>query len=166
MTTAAAFALVFVPMLAETALSSRNERGLRAAGAVEPAGDVYRVMAIAYPAAFVALLVEGALRGAAFDTWFAAGMAVFAAAKTLKYWAIASLGGRWTFRVLVPPGSRRTAAGPYRWMGHPNYVAVAGELAGVAIAMHAWLAGPPAVAIFGFLMLRRIKVEESALART
>ena len=43
------------------------------------------------------------------DAGFAAGLALFAAAKALKYWAIASLGPRWTFRILVPPGSTRTA---------------------------------------------------------
>jgi len=105
----------------------------------------------------------GASAGA--DAWFAAGLVVFAAAKALKYWAIASLGPRWTFRVLVPPGSARTVSGPYRWLAHPNYVAVTGELAGVAVAMHALVSGPLAVAGFGWLMLRRISIEEKALAR-
>jgi methyltransferase len=150
-------------MLAETAISSRHDGALRAAGAVEPPGDVYRIMAVAYPAAFVAILAEGLLRGVASDGWFAAGLAVFAASKALKYWAIASLGPRWTFRVLVPPGSTRTSGGPYRWVAHPNYVAVAGELAGAALAMHALVAGPLAVAGFGLLMRRRITIEETAL---
>ena len=162
---AAVAALVFVPMLVETAISARNERGLRALGATEPARDVYQAMAPAYPGAFVAMLAEGAVRGAPADAWFAAGLAVFAIAKSLKYWAIASLGPRWTFRVLVPPGSTRTIRGPYRWLAHPNYVGVAGELIGIALATHAILTGPIAVAGFGWLMLRRISVEEKALAR-
>ena len=162
---AAVAALVFAPMIVETAMSARHERGLRALGAVEPVGDVYRSMAIAYPGAFVAMIGEGAWRAAAADGWFTAGLVVFAIAKALKYWAIASLGPRWTFRVLVPPGSSPTIRGPYRWLAHPNYVAVAGELAGVALAMHAIVTGPIAVAGFGWLMLRRIAVEENALAR-
>jgi methyltransferase len=88
---------------------------------------------------------------------------VFTAAKALKYWAIASLGERWTFRVLVPPGAASITAGPYRWLSHPNYVAVAGEIAGCALAMHAIVTGPVAFVGFGLLMLRRIKVEEAAL---
>lgn len=163
---AVALAAVAAPMLAEAALSTRHERRLRSLGAVEPAGDVYRVMAVAYPAAFAVMLGEGVLRQASPDGWAAAGAVVFAAAKALKYWAIATLGARWTFRVLVPPGSSRTTGGPYRWFAHPNYIAVAGELAGVAMAMHALVTGPLAVAGFGLLMLRRIKVEEKALART
>ena len=156
-------AAIFLPMLAETWRSARNDRILRAQGAVEPAGDVYRVMALAYPGAFVAILLEGALRGAGGDRLFAAGMLGFAAAKALKYWAIAALGPRWTFRVLVPPHSVRTVSGPYRWMSHPNYVAVAGELAGAALAARAVVAGPLAVLGFGLLMWRRIAVEERAL---
>jgi methyltransferase len=163
---AAAFLVIVAGMLAETAWSARNERRLRAAGAVEPRGDVYRAMAVAYPAAFVVMVLEGYLRGVSSDRWLVAGIAVFAAAKTLKYWAVASLGDRWTFRVLVPPRSTRVTRGPYRWLAHPNYVAVAGELAGVALAMHAMVTGPIAVAGFGWLMLRRIRVEELALART
>ena len=156
-------ALVFGLMLIEAQRAARNERAQLVRGGIEPPGDVYRAMALVYPGAFVAILAEGLLRGAAVDGWFAAGLAVFAAAKALKYWAIATLGPRWTFRVLVPPGSTRTSAGPYRWVAHPNYVAVAGELAGAAIAVHALVAGPLAVAGFGLLMRRRITIEETAL---
>lgn len=159
----AAAAIVFVPMLVEAWISSRHDRALRALGAVEPTGDVYRAMAIVYPAAFLAMVGEGLLRSVAVDDWCRAGLVLFVAAKALKYWAIASLGSRWTFRVLVPPGSARTVRGPYRWIAHPNYVAVAGELAGVALALHAIVTGPLAVAGFGWLMWRRIQIEENAL---
>lgn len=156
---------VFAPMLIETAISARHEKRLRAAGAVEPSGDVYRVMAVAYPGAFIAILAEGVMRAPAVDGWFAAGLVVFGLAKALKYWAIASLGSRWTFRVLVPPDSARIGVGPYRWLSHPNYLAVAGELAGAAIALQAAIAGPIGTVGFGLLMLRRIAVEETALAQ-
>jgi methyltransferase len=155
--------MVFVPMLVETAVSSIHERRLRRAGAVEPATDVYRVMALAYPGGFVAILLEGFLRAAPADAWFAAGVAVFGLAKLLKYWAMISLGRRWTFRVLVPPRSTRVVSGPYRWLSHPNYLAVAGEFAGTAIAMHAAITGPVVVAGFSYLMIRRIRVEDVAL---
>lgn len=156
--------VVFVLMGLEALLAARHERGLRALGAVEPAGDVYRLMQVAYPAAFLAMVVEGVWRGVRADAIASAGAWVFIAAKALKYWAIATLGKRWTFRVLVPPGSARTVRGPYRWISHPNYVAVALELLGVALAQHAIFTGPIAVAGFGYLMLRRIRIEERALA--
>lgn len=155
--------LVFLPMIVEAGISARHEARLRAAGAVEPPGDVYRAMAVASPAAFLAPIVEGFVRGASLDGRGAAGLAVFLFAKALKYWAIASLGPRWSFRVLVPPRSQPVAVGPYRWMSHPNYLAVAGELTGAALTMDAVFTGPIAVAGFGALMLRRIRIEEAAL---
>jgi methyltransferase len=151
-------------MAIEAVVAARHDRALRALGAVEPAGDVYRAMQVAYPGAFLAMLAEGVWRGAGTDILWIVGTSVFVAAKALKYWAIASLGARWTFRVLVPPGSQRTVRGPYRWMSHPNYVAVALELAAVAIAMHARVSGPIGVAGFVFLMWRRVRIEEKALA--
>lgn len=156
-------AVVFAGMIAEARRARRNERAQRARGGIEPAHDVYALMQVAYPAAFLVMLAEGAVRGPAPDAALAAGAAVFAIAKALKYWAIASLGRSWTFRVIVVPGEPLVSAGPYRWMRHPNYVAVAGELAGVALMTGAWIAGPAATAAFLLLVARRIRVEEDAI---
>lgn len=155
--------MIVVPMLGEWWVSTRNERELRAQGAVEPAGDVYGLMQVLYPASFIAILIESARRDPYPDVLVAAGFTIFVAAKALKYWAITSLGVRWTFRVLVPPGSSAITAGPYRVLGHPNYIAVIGELLGAALMAHAIVAGPPAIAVFGILILIRIRIEERAL---
>ena len=155
--------MAFVPMILEAARSRRNERLLRDAGAVEPVGDVYRLMQIAYPACFVAIVAEAWVRGAPIDLTFVAGLAVFACAKALKYLAIWSLGDRWTFRVLVPPNLRLVTTGPYRFLRHPNYVGVAGELIGAAMMAHAPATGVLSLLGFGGLMLVRIRVEERAL---
>jgi methyltransferase len=155
--------LAFLPMLLEARRSSRNEQALRAMGAHEPDDDVYGWMQVVYPACFLAMIAESWLRAAVPDGMFVAGVVVFMFAKALKYWAIGTLGWRWTFRVLVPPGSTLVLAGPYRFLRHPNYLAVAGELGGMALMAHAAITGPLAVAVFGFLMLLRIRVEERAL---
>ena len=155
--------IVFGPMLLEAILSRRNEARLRARGAVEPAEDVLGTMQVAYPLSFALMLVEGSVRGARVDAVTAAGFTVFLAAKLLKYWAITSLGERWTFRVLVPPDEPMVTVGPYRLLRHPNYVAVIGELAGAALIGRALVAGPLAVLGFGWLIARRIHVEERAL---
>ncbi len=163
LTPAAVLASVVVVMLLEHHRSRANERALRAGGAVEPAGDVFPLMQVAYPACFVATAVEGWIREAGVGTWFWAGAIVFVAAKALKYWAVFTLGPRWTFRVLVLPGAPLVAHGPYRVLKHPNYAAVVGELAGVALMMTAPIAGAIAVVGFGWIMLRRIAIEERAL---
>jgi isoprenylcysteine carboxyl methyltransferase (ICMT) family protein YpbQ len=55
--------LIFAPMLVEAARARRNERAQKARGGLEPPDDVYTIMRIVYPAAFVAMLAEGAVRG-------------------------------------------------------------------------------------------------------
>ena len=157
------FALAFVPMLFEARRSAANARALRSAGAIEPAGDVYATMQIAYPVCFAAMILEGWLRDHGFTTAAIPGAVVFTSAKALKYWAIHVLGPRWTFRVLVPPHSIRTVRGPYRFLRHPNYVGVAGELAGFALLAGAAYAGAISLVGFGALLLKRIRVEERAL---
>ncbi len=156
-------AIAFVPMLVEARRSAANERGLRAAGAAEPADDVYPVMRLAYPACFLAMALEAWIRGSGFGGTAIAGVVVFTGAKALKYWAIATLGDRWTFRVLVPPASERTLRGPYRVLRHPNYVGVVGELVGYALLARAPVAGALAIAGFAVILLARIRVEERAL---
>jgi len=157
-------AIVYAAMLVEARRASRNERAQRARGGLEPRDDVYRVMRVVYPASFAAMFVEGAVRGTPAPAVAIAGAALFAAAKILKFWAIRSLGPSWTFRVIVVPGARLVETGPYRWLRHPNYVAVIGELAGVAAMTGAFVAGPTALAVFGMLLVRRIRVEDRLLA--
>jgi methyltransferase len=156
-------AIAIIPMLFESRLSRRNERELRAGGAMEPDGDVYAIMQIAYPLCFLLPIGEAVARGRTMTPLVIAGIIVFGLAKALKYWAIATLGPRWTFRVLVPAGSERIVSGPYRFLRHPNYVSVAGELAGIALMAQAPVTGPLALAFFTTLMVLRVRVEERAL---
>lgn len=150
-------------MLVEALRASANERTQRALGGIEPPGDVYALMRVAYPGIFLAMFVEGALRATPPSTVVAAGAALFIAAKGLKWWAILSLGRFWTFRVIVVPGAQLVAGGPYRWLRHPNYVGVMGELGGVALMTGALMSGVVGIATFGVLILRRMSVEERAL---
>jgi len=155
--------LVFAFMLVEASRAARNERLQRARGGIEPDGDVYATMQVAYPGIFVAMIAEAAWRGAQPGPASAVGLVVFAAAKTLKWWAIRELGQAWTFRVIVVPASKAIASGPYRYLRHPNYVAVVGEIVGVALMTGAVVAGPLSLVIFGALLARRIALENRAL---
>lgn len=156
-------AVVIVLMLAELRHSIRNERRLRAAGALEPPDDVYPLMQTLYPLAFLLPAVEGWLVPSRYALW-PAGLVVFALAKALKYWAIAALGDLWSFRVLVLPGRPLVTCGPYRFARHPNYVGVAGEIAGAALLCGAPWTGAVVTLGFAGVLRRRIRVEERALA--
>ena len=155
--------IVLLLMLAELRLSQANERRLRRDGAVEAPDDVYEAMRWAYPGTFIVMAVEGMIWGPE-PGWIAGlGALVFTLAKLLKGWAIASLGPRWTYRVFVLPDAPLVTGGPYAVLRHPNYVAVAGELAGLALLVGARGSGPVGIAVFLWLLRRRIVVEERAL---
>jgi methyltransferase len=158
--------LIFVPMLAEAARARRNERAQKVRGGVEPRDDVYNIMRIVYPAAFLAMLFEAAARpttSTGSTAIVALGLAAFAAAKIIKWAAILTLGQSWTFRVIVVPGDALVVSGPYRYLRHPNYVGVIGELVGAALMTRAVVTGPIAVIVFAILLRKRIRVEERAL---
>ena len=152
-------------MVGEAVLSSFNERQLRARGAIEAAGDVIGVMRFAYPGAFIAMGIEGALTGPAPPNVLMGGLALFGLAKALKVWAIASLGSKWSYRVLVVPGEPLITTGPYRFIPHPNYLAVAGEIISVAAIVWAPITGTLSAIGFGWLMILRMRIEDRALGR-
>lgn len=149
----------------ERVLSVFNERQLRAKGAVEPPGDVIAIMRWAYPVSFVAMGVEGALVGPSPSAILLGGLVLFGLAKALKVWAIASLGPRWCYRVLILPGAPLVTTGPYRYLRHPNYLAVVGELVSVACIVAAPITGVLVTLGFGMLMRARTRVEDRALGR-
>ena len=156
---------VLLLMAGEAVLSAFNEKLLRARGAIEPPGDVIAVMRCAYPLMFVAIGIEGALTGPAPQSVLLWGLALFGAAKALKIWAISALGSRWSYRVLILPGAPLVTGGPYRFLSHPNYLAVVGEIASVAAIVWAPMTGVLATIGFGWLMIARIRIEDRALGR-
>lgn len=158
-----ALAVIVSLMLVELWISARNERVLLSRGAIAPQDPVYGTMRWAYPAVFVAMAVEGVLSAPAPWSLVLAGAAVFLVSKLFKFWAIITLGERWTYKVLVLPGVPLVANGPYRFIRHPNYVGVVGELIGMALVTEARFAGPAGLVFFSWLLSRRIRVEDQAL---
>jgi len=158
-----AAAAVFLPMTAEAARAAQNERAQRGRGGSEPPDDVYPLMRVAYPGIFLAMIAEGFAGNGAPSYVFASGIVVFVLAKALKWWAIVTLGRAWTFRVIVVAGDPLVVRGPYRWLRHPNYVAVLGEFLGAALMTGAPIAGIAGAAAFALLLRKRIAVEERAL---
>lgn len=154
---------VLVMMLAELWLSLSNERVLLANGAIRAEDPVYQVMRIAYPGVFIAMAIEGVITGVEPGPPVFAGVALMFLAKALKFWAIACLGRRWTYKVLVMPTLPLVSGGPYRWIRHPNYVAVVGELTAMALMTHARVTGPLGTLFFGWLLWRRVTAEERAM---
>jgi methyltransferase len=162
---AATFVAVLLLTIGEALLSSFNEGVLRARGAIEVDDPVLATMPWAYPASFAAMAVEGALTGPSTADLVMTGLAVFGVSKALKIWTITTLGVRWTFKILVLPGRPPATHGPYALLRHPNYVAVLGEMIGVALIVWAPVTGALALAGYGAVLTRKMAVEDRALGR-
>jgi len=88
-----------------------------------------------------------------------------AATMALRYWVIATLGERWTTRVLVLPGAPLVASGPYRFLRHPNYLAVVLEVVALPLVHTAWITAVVCGAANLLVLALRIRVEDAALGR-
>jgi methyltransferase len=158
--------LVALERLVELALSTRNARRALAAGGIEAEsrGD-YAAMVGVHAAFLVAAPLEAALLRRPFVPALAWPMlGLVALAMALRYWAIAALGERWNTRVIVVPGCPAVASGPYRFVRHPNYVAVIVELFALPLVHSAWITALLFSAANAALLARRIPREEAALA--
>ena len=92
-------------------------------------------------------------------------LAVVLAAQALRWWCIATLGHQWNTRVVVVPDASRVTGGPYRFLPHPNYVAVVLEGVALPLVHTAWITALVFTMLNAALLMTRIKVENAALAR-
>jgi len=90
-------------------------------------------------------------------------LALFILLQAGRIWVIASLGRRWTTRLIALPGAPLVTSGPYRWFAHPNYLIVAGEIAILPLAFDALAIAVGFSACNALLLLRRIRLEQAAL---
>lgn len=153
--------VVAAERLAELAWSSRNERRLRAKGAIEHGARHYPAFVALHAGLLTALWFTAPAGRPLALFWFSVRLTL----QPLRLWVIVCLSERWTTRILTLPGAPLVTRGPYRWLRHPNYLVVAIEVPVLALAC-----GEPLLAVlFGFanavLLMLRIAVEDRALGR-
>jgi methyltransferase len=150
--------------LVELRISNRNVRRLLAAGGTESGAGHYPVMVLVHTLWLVSCIVEVVALERRFIPLLGGMMIVLLAGTTaLRYWVIQTLGPRWTTRVITVQGAPRIITGPFRWLRHPNYLAVALEVVALPLIHSAWMTA----LVFGLanlLVLRiRIQAEDRAL---
>jgi methyltransferase len=150
---------VTLQRLAELALAHRNTRRLLGAGGIELGRAHYRAIVALHAAWLGGLWVLGHDRPVD-RTLFA----VFLALQCARIWVIASLGRRWTTRIIVLAGETLVGRGPYRFVRHPNYLIVALEIAVVPLALGLPLFSALCFVLNAVLLGVRIRAENAALA--
>ena len=154
--------LVGLERVAELVVSLRNAKWSFAQGGVESGRGHYPFMVVLHTGLLAGCLVEASYRP--FVPWLGWTMfAVVLLSQGLRWWCIAVLGRQWNTRVIVVPGLRLVAGGPYRWLRHPNYVAVVAEGIALPLVHTAWVTALVFTVLNIPLLAVRIRTEEAAL---
>ena len=156
---------VGVERLAELRVARRNAQWSHERGGREYGGGHYPVMVALHTALLAGCLIEVVLAHRGFVPalgW--AMLVVVVAAQALRWWCIRTLGPQWNTRILVVPGLPLITGGPYRWLRHPNYVAVIAEGIALPLVHSAWITATVFTAANAILLTARIRTEDAALA--
>jgi methyltransferase len=158
--------IVAAGRLFELRIAGRNFRALLARGGVEVGFEHYRWMVLLHTAFLIACPLEVWLLGRPFIPALAAVMLLLAVlAAAIRWWVIATLAGRWTTRIVCLPGVGPVTGGPYRFLRHPNYLAVIVEMFALPLIHTAWLTAVLFSALNAVILRVRIRAEEEALSR-
>ena len=156
--------IIAIQRVWELGVSTRHLRALKARGAIEVGTGHYPWMVALHTAFLVSCVAEVWL----LDRPWRPVLAVFAVlvlgvALGLRWWTLATLGERWTTRVLVVPDEELVTSGPYRWLRHPNYLVVVMEIVAIPMVHCAWLTATVFTVANLVLLRERIRVEDGAL---
>ena len=152
-------AFVTVERLGELRLARRNTAALLAKGAYEVAPGHYPLIVLLHALWLAGLWGFGWTRPLNLG-W----LAIFLALQVLRAWILLTLGRRWTTRIIVLPGAPLVTTGPYRFLSHPNYLVVVGEIAALPLCLGLlWYALAFSIANLMVLAIR-IRTENASLA--
>lgn len=158
--TAAMIILILVALQrsGELLLARRNTSRLLAQGAKEAAPGHYPLLVAVHFGWLMSLWVWGRHQPVNL-IW----IGVFIVLQFLRVWVIATLGSRWTTRIIVLPGAPLVTAGPYRFFSHPNYVVVAAEIAVLPLALRLPLIAIVFTLLNALILVIRIRAENRAI---
>lgn len=140
-------------------LAKSNTKALMARGAIEVAAAHYPAIVVLHTAWLVGLWLL-AWEMSIHMGW----VAVFAGLQVLRLWTLSTLGRRWTTRIIVVPGETLVTGGPYRFLRHPNYVVVIGEIAVLPLCFDMRLYAVIFTLANAVTLTIRIRAENAALS--
>jgi methyltransferase len=161
----ALLALVALERLFELWIAHRHSTWALARGGIEFGREHFPAMKLLHIAFFFSCVAEVLWLERPFLLWLALPMLfVFALAQVLRFWSIRSLGKRWNVRVIVIPGMAPVTSGPYRFLRHPNYLAVVLEMFAIPLIHTAYLTAVVFSLLNAWMLRVRIRCEDWAMA--
>lgn len=152
---------VIIQRIVEMKIANRNAKWIRSQGGYEAGIEHYKLIVLTHSLFFLSLLFEVTIKGV--DKWHLIPLVVFILAQLGRVWALASLGNYWNTRIMVLPGAKVVAKGPYRYVRHPNYIVVIIEIAVLPLIWQAYWTAVLFTIINALVLSIRIKEEETAL---
>ena len=148
----------------ELSIARRHEKTLKRLGATEYDHKGYWLIVGMHSAFIISIALEKFLFDRHLNPFWPGILLIFAGAQFLRYWAIRSLGIYWNTKILVAPDHPRIVKGPYRFMRHPNYVAVITEFIVIPFLFSCYFTAVVFTILNAFALRRRIRMETVALA--
>jgi len=155
---------VALERVAELVIARSNLAWSRAHGGVEFGAGHYPMMVVLHTGLLVGCVAEVIGLGRPFLPALGWPMlAIVLAAQGLRWWCIATLGRQWNTRVVVVPGAPRVTGSPYRFLPHPNYIAVVAEGVALPLVHTAWITALVFSVLNAALLRTRVNTENTAL---
>jgi methyltransferase len=151
--------LVTLQRLGELVLAHTNTRNLQARGAIEVGASHYPLIVAVHAAWLITLWILGRHQAVNLPA-----LAVFVVLQGLRVWIIATLGSRWTTRIIVLLGEPLITSGPYRYLEHPNYAVVAAEIVTLPLALHLPITALVFTLLNAMVLFIRIRSESRMLS--
>lgn len=156
--------VVGIERLIELVVSRRNAKWSLSHGGQEFGRGHYPVMVAMHSLLLVSCVVEVATQHRPFLPWLGWPMvAVVVLSTAVRWWCVKTLGKHWNPRLIVIPNAPLVDGGPYRWVHHPNYTAVAAEVAALPLVHSAWLTAIVFSVANALVLTVRIRAENAAL---
>lgn len=149
--------------LSELFLARRNEAATRKQGAVEYDKEGYKYIVLLHTGFIISFLAEKIFFARELNSFSLVLFIVFIFTQILRYWALSSLGIYWNTKILVVPELNLVKKGPYKYIQHPNYLAVITEIAVIPLIFSCYLTSIVFTVLNLITLRRRIRIEEKAL---
>ncbi|WP_158734618.1 isoprenylcysteine carboxyl methyltransferase family protein [Alteribacillus sp. YIM 98480] len=156
--------VVVLQRLAEIIYARRNEKKMKAKGAIEIGASHYKWIVLLHIFFFFSLIMEATERQFILSSGWQVFLLLFIVVQILRIWTLTSLGEFWNTKIIVLPGAKKVNKGPYRWISHPNYAIVMLEIILLPLIYGAWITALIFSAANAIILLFiRIPTEEKAL---